>query len=138
MFDKNKLLLTFSVVFFVTVVYLKLIREPAEITDCKILQQTINVGNRFPNQEIDTIFEIINTGNSTFKIENVIADCHCTTPFWTNSKVNAGGRAIVRVKYDNENVGYFQQNIKVFANVKNSPVVLVLKGRTIKDTLKIK
>jgi hypothetical protein len=75
-------------------------------------------------------FEFVfkNTGKSPLIIKHVQSTCGCTTPEWTKEPVPPKGKGKVTVKYDTERIGPFIKTIKVYANAKNSPIDIVIRG----------
>lgn len=121
-----------SVFIFLITVYFHFFSKIDITTSVEVNQKIIDIGKRFPDQIIDTIFKIKNTGDHDLLIKNVQSDCHCTVPSFTSKPIFKGEQAIIRVRYNNKNLGYFQQNIQVYANVNYSPIIFVLRGKTIR------
>jgi len=75
-------------------------------------------------------FEFVfkNTGKAPLIIKHVQPTCGCTLSDWTKEPIPPKGKGKVIVKYDTARVGTFVKTIKVFANAKNSPIDLVIRG----------
>lgn len=96
----------------------------------EIPQQLIDIGTRKQDESINLTFEIQNISDTNFKIEKVEADCHCTVPKWSRNEIPKNEIAYILVNYNNGNLGYFQQSVKVYCNTENSPIILTLQGKT--------
>jgi len=125
----NLFLVISSLVFITTVSYIyfyKNVRTSA--VDVPI--QFIDIGTRKPDESINLTFEIKNISDVNFKIEKVEADCHCSVPKWTQEEILKNETTFIVVQYNNDNIGYFQQSVKVYCNTENSPIILTLQGKT--------
>src|SRR5437667_1419358 len=56
-------------------------------------------------------FEIVNTGSTELKLDDVHASCGCTTPEWSRDPIAAGSTAIIKVGYNAAGEGYFEKFI---------------------------
>jgi hypothetical protein len=61
-------------------------------------------------------FEIVNTGTTELKLDDVHASCGCTTPEWSREPIPAGGTAKIKVGYNAAGVGDFEKFITVTYN----------------------
>ncbi len=87
-----------------------------------------NFGKIPQGKPVTHIFEIINTGNSSFKLDNVVASCGCTTPQWNKEKViSPGETSTITVGYNAAAEGPFNKSITVTYNT-NQTKVTVIKG----------
>jgi hypothetical protein len=73
-------------------------------------------------------FEFKNTGKAPLILNHVQSTCGCTVPSYDTQPVAPKGKGKITVKYDTERVGPFVKTIMVFANTKNSPVSLTIRG----------
>ena len=96
----------------------------------KALANVKHIDMKFVRYKIakDTIFLITNTGDYPLIIKNVETSCGCTQPVWTKEPIKPGERGEVKVTYDAKYPGRFHKTISVFANVKNSPIELIIAG----------
>lgn len=100
-------------------------------TEIEVNTKLINLGDVKKENKTKAIFLIKNVGSSPFLIENIVADCHCTIPDWDENEVNVGDSTEIEVIYNNPTgVGYFQQVINVYSNAKQSPLLLVIRGKS--------
>jgi hypothetical protein len=61
-------------------------------------------------------FEVINTGKTPLKLDDVHASCGCTTPEWNRDPIQPGATATIRVGYNAAAEGYFEKYITVTYN----------------------
>jgi len=73
-------------------------------------------------------FEFTNTGKEVLTLSNVEASCGCTVPTWSKDPIKPGGKGKITVKYNTQNPGRFQKQVRVFSNSTVSPVVLNIMG----------
>jgi hypothetical protein len=72
-------------------------------------------------------FEIVNSGKSPLKLDNVQASCGCTTPEWSRDAIAPGGTAKIKVGYNAAAEGSFNKTITITYNT-NQTKVLQIKG----------
>ena len=70
-------------------------------------------------------FEIVNTGKTELKLDNVQASCGCTTPEWSHEPIAPGGTAKIKVGYNAAAEGYFQKTITVTYNTNQSKIITI-------------
>ena len=73
------------------------------------------------------IFEIVNTGKTPLKLDDVHASCGCTTPEWSRDPIAPGATAQVKVGYNAAAEGPFEKNITITYN-SNISKPLIIKG----------
>jgi len=61
-------------------------------------------------------FEIVNTGVTPLKLDNVQASCGCTTPEWNRDAIPAGSGDKIRVGYNAASEGAFDKYITITYN----------------------
>ncbi len=77
-------------------------------------------------------FEFINNGTEDLLIQDVIANCGCTTPNWTEERVKPGGKGFVRIVYDpNERPGPFNKSLEIRSNAFVQQTKLKIKGSVV-------
>jgi hypothetical protein len=72
-------------------------------------------------------FEIINTGSTPVKLDDVHASCGCTTPEWNREPIAPGAITKIKVGYNAAAEGHFEKNITVTYNGSSSKI-LIIKG----------
>ena len=70
-------------------------------------------------------FEIINTGKTPLKLENVQASCGCTTPEWSSDPIAPGATAKIKVGYNAAGEGYFDKFITITYNTNQSKQIRI-------------
>lgn len=61
-------------------------------------------------------FDIVNTGTTPLKLDNVQASCGCTTPEWNHEAIAAGGTDKIKVGYNAAAEGNFEKYITITYN----------------------
>lgn len=75
-------------------------------------------------------FEFTNTGQMPLVIHNVRASCGCTTPEWTRTPIQPGGKGTLKATFDPRNrPGNFNKSITVSSNAQNATEILRIVGR---------
>jgi hypothetical protein len=72
-------------------------------------------------------FEVVNTGITPLKLDNVQATCGCTTPEWSPEPIAPGATARIKVGYNASAEGYFEKFITITYNT-NQTKQLKIKG----------
>lgn len=72
-------------------------------------------------------FEIINTGKTPLKLDNVQASCGCTTPEWSRDAIEPGATARIKVGYNAATEGGFEKTITITYNGTQTKQ-LIIKG----------
>lgn len=72
-------------------------------------------------------FEIVNTGTTALKLDDVHASCGCTTPEWSRDPIAPGATAIIKVGYNAAAEGPFEKPITITYNG-NQTKMLKIKG----------
>ena len=76
-------------------------------------------------------FEIMNTGSSALKLDNVQASCGCTTPEWSRDPIEAGGTTRIKVGYNAYAEGPFTKTVTIVYNT-NQTRTLTISGEVYK------
>ena len=72
-------------------------------------------------------FEILNTGKTPLKLDDVHATCGCTTPIWSREAIAPGATATIKVGYNAAVEGPFEKFITITYN-SNLSKQLKIKG----------
>ena len=80
-----------------------------------------DLGTR-PQQLIDLVFEVKNTGNADLVIEKVSASCECTTAEVEKSVIPPGESAELRVKFDPAENNLFGEVQRIIYLRSNDPI----------------
>ena len=99
-------------------------------TTVKLSTQELNLGS-FPKEETKT-GEILfkNTGDKPFVIYDVVTSCGCTKVDYPKTPIPPGETLKLIVTYEADKPGYFRKSLKVYGNMKESPMKLFVKGET--------
>src|SRR4030095_13302762 len=70
-------------------------------------------------------FEIVNTGSTPLKLDNVQASCGCTTPEWNREAIAAGGSDKIKVGYNAAAEGNFEKSITITYNENQTKLIRI-------------
>jgi len=66
-------------------------------------------------------------------IENILADCHCTVPDWSDRPVKEGDTISIKITYDNHTLGLFEQTASVYIKGTKQVPLLIMRGTVVED-----
>lgn len=72
-------------------------------------------------------FEVVNTGSTPLKLDDVHASCGCTTPEWSREPIAPGATATIKVGYNAAAENYFEKQISITYN-NGQTKILMIKG----------
>ncbi|OJW33900.1 MAG: hypothetical protein BGO54_10265 [Sphingobacteriales bacterium 46-32] len=99
--------------------------NPAEVLKLKEVEH--DFGQIPQGKPVYYNFEIVNTGSTPLKLDDVHASCGCTTPEWSREAIAPGATAIIKVGYNSAAEGYFAKPITITYNTTQSRQ-LTIKG----------
>ena len=70
-------------------------------------------------------FDIVNTGKTGLKLDDVHASCGCTTPEWSRDEIAPGASAKIKVGYNAAAEGYFEKTITITYNSNQSKQITI-------------
>lgn len=88
--------------------------SPAEVLKLKEIEH--DFGQIPQGKPVYYNFEIVNTGSTPLKLDDVHASCGCTTPEWSREAIAPGATAIIKVGYNSAAEGYFAKPITITYN----------------------
>jgi hypothetical protein len=102
---------------------------PAVATDEVLkLKETEHDFSKIPQgKPVYYSFEIVNTGKTALKLDNVTASCGCTTPEWSRDAIAPGAKAVIKVGYNAAAEGPFDKMITITYNT-NQTKQIKIKG----------
>jgi hypothetical protein len=103
--------------------------RPADVVQVK--ESSHNFGKIPQGRPATYTFEIVNTGSTPLKLDNVHASCGCTTPEWSRDPIEAGGTAQIRVGYNAYAEGTFTKTVTIVYNT-NQTKTLTISGEVYK------
>ena len=80
------------------------------------------------NKPEKATYNFTNTGTHPLIIYRVTASCGCTEVEWPEKMIRPEKTGTITVTYDAAHQGQFRKTVYVYANTKNSPIELTLKG----------
>jgi len=69
---------------------------------------------------------------SVLYIDDVISGCKCTIPDLQRYEISPGEDFTIEAIYHSNITGHFRTFIEVYANIKNSPIILTIEGEVIR------
>lgn len=107
------------------------IDENIPLTTVKISNSFIDLGEVSLNSSVSIPLVIFNSGQNDLYIYDVQADCHCIVYDWVKEPIKYRDSVVISVEYDGNALGYFQQNINVEFNSRDSPHLFIIRGKLI-------
>ncbi len=108
----------------------------------KFEKDTIQYGTVAYNADGWKVMKITNTGKSPLIIQNLEAECGCTTveeggkKTWPQEPIAPGKSGIIKVHYDTKKVGTFAKRVTVKSNASSPSMVFVIKGEVLAEGVK--
>jgi hypothetical protein len=103
--------------------------RPPEVLQLK--ENSHNFGKIPQGRPAVYIFEIVNTGTETLKLDNVQASCGCTTPEWSRDPIEPGATAKIKVGYNAYAEGPFTKTVTIIYHT-NQTRTLTISGEVYK------
>ena len=98
----------------------------APVEDVLQLKETEHDFGKIPQgKPVYCLFEIVNTGKTELKLDNVQASCGCTTPEWSKDPIAPGATARIKVGYNAASENYFEKYITITYNNTQSKQVKI-------------
>ncbi|HUB60838.1 MAG TPA: DUF1573 domain-containing protein [Puia sp.] len=102
---------------------------PADVLELK--ENMHNFGKIPQGRPATYIFEIVNTGSTPLRLDNVHASCGCTTPEWSRDAIQPGATARIKVGYNAYAEGSFTKTVTIVYNT-NQTKILTITGEVYK------
>lgn len=104
--------------------------KPPEVL--KLKESEHNFGKIPQGRPAVYIFDVVNTGTTPVKLDNVQASCGCTTPEWSREAIEPGATAKIKVGYNAYAEGPFTKTVTVIYNT-NLTKTLTISGEVYKS-----
>jgi len=104
--------------------------RPADMLQLK--ENSHNFGKIPQGRPAVYVFEVVNTGKTPLKLDNVQASCGCTTPEWSRDAIEPGGAAQIKVGYNAYAEGPFTKTVTVVYNT-NMTKTITISGEVFKS-----
>lgn len=89
--------------------------------DVLLIKETEHDFGKIPQgKPVYYTFDIVNTGKTELKLDNVQASCGCTTPEWSKDPITPGATAKIKVGYNASAENYFEKFITITYNSTHS------------------
>ena len=90
--------------------------DAVKTDDLKLKESEHDFGMIPQGKPVFYFFEIVNSGTTPLKLDNVQASCGCTTPEWNHEAIPAGSADKIRVGYNAASEGAFDKYITITYN----------------------
>ena len=80
------------------------------------------------NKPEKATYNFTNTGTHPLIIYRVTASCGCTEVEWPEKVIRPEKTGTITITYDAVHQGQFRKTVYIYANTKNSPILLTLEG----------
>src|SRR4029078_2796836 len=87
--------------------------DAVKTDDLKLKESEHDFGMIPQGKPVFYFFEIVNSGTTPLKLDNVQASCGCTTPEWNHEAIPAGSADKIRVGYNAASEGAFDKYIRI-------------------------
>lgn len=102
-----------------------------EETEIEIENQEIDLGNFDWKEPQEKQVKIKNIGKNKLTILDIVSSCECTVPEYDLKTVSAGEIINLKITFTAEHPEYFERNVIIHCNTKESPIEIKLKGNAI-------
>lgn len=102
-----------------------------QITHLSVPENKIYLGEYSSDEVKYAEFTLINSGDFSFSIDEVVTDCLCTIPEYSNEKIIPGDSVFVKVGYKGKLIGFFDQTAIVKSNNLDKDYLLIIQGKII-------
>lgn len=98
-----------------------------------IEKTTVDIGRMGYKKPATAVFECQNKGNRRLRIEDVKADCYCTTVEFPHGEIGAGDKFQIKMTYNGRQLGHFNHQAAVISNASKKPVYITMKGLVLEN-----
>ena len=100
--------------------------------DIKFDKTSHNFGTFSENDPVvSCVFTFTNVGDAPLVIHQAVASCGCTVPEYDLKTVPSGEIINLKITFTAERPEYFERNVIIHCNTKESPIEIKLKGNAI-------
>jgi len=99
------------------------LHRPADVLELR--ENYHNFGKIPQGRPATYTFEIVNTGSTPLRLDNVHASCGCTTPEWSRDPIPAGGVAGIKVGYNAFAEGSFTKTVTIIYNTNQTKLITI-------------
>ena len=82
-------------------------------------------------------FKFTNTGKEPLILSRPKSSCGCTVPTWPKQPILPGKSDEIKVTYATSRLGPINKSVTIYSNSSNSPIILRIKGKVIKQPKEI-
>lgn len=101
--------------------------KPAVVTEdvIKLKEAEFEFGKIPQGKPVYHTFEIVNTGKTALKLDNVQASCGCTTPEWSHDPIAPGATTKIKVGFNAAGEGPFDKFITITYNTNQTKQIRI-------------
>lgn len=99
-----------------------------KITEILIDKTKINLGSFNWKIPQERIIQIENIGKNQLTILDIASSCGCTVPEYDLKSVPPGGIINIKITFTAERPEYFERNVIIHCNIKESPIEIKIEG----------
>lgn len=96
-----------------------------------------NYGTIHQNSDGTCSFKFTNTGKEPLILSRPKSSCGCTVPTWPKQPILPGKSDEIKVTYATSRLGPINKSVSIYSNASNSPIVLRIKGKVVKQPSEI-
>ena len=97
-------------------------------TSVELPETEKDFGNIPLNEKREHVFKLLNTGNKPLVVYDVTTSCGCTKAEYSKEPVRPGETLDLKVIYNAEDKGRFRKSLRVYCNVEDFPLKLMVVG----------
>jgi hypothetical protein len=101
---------------------------PKIITTVEVDKTVHDFGTVRKNEKNPAVFTITNVGDNPLIISRISASCGCTNVTWEKQPIASGNGTTVQAEITLAEAGSFSNNLVVYCNANESPIILTLSG----------
>ena len=107
----------------------KIYKIHANVNDSRIVY---NFGEQELGNSLQLMLELENSLDTPFVINSVKSYCGCTMPDYSRDVIKPNAKAEVKIIFTPDHLGVNDKSVKVYLNIKDSPVELIIRGNVVK------
>ena len=101
------------------------------LTAVMVEQSVLNLGEIKREQSYRDSIKLMNIGPDTLFIQDIRSSCDCTQVEWTQPSVAPRESVGYPIVFHPDTSGYFEREIEIWCNVKESPIRILVKGTVV-------
>jgi hypothetical protein len=91
----------------------------------QLKESNFDFGKISQGRPVTHVFEVVNTGKESMRLENVQASCGCTTPEWSKESIAPGTSSPIKVGYNAAVEGPFSKTVTIVYNGNQTKTIVI-------------